>query len=226
VVVVHDAVGLSDDIREQADRLAAASHLTLAPDLYSGRGLRCVQATMAAYRSGGGGASHGDIEAARRWLSDRDDCTSRIGVLGDCMGGGFALISAVRSGIRRRLGENYGEVPKNASARLAGACPIVASFGARDRTLPVRVARPETWARRFPRPTTDITAPQNQPANRRRHGERPGLHGEASSRHAEGVRRRRPGGATAVSRRCPFPPSAKRSVVRRALAAPSGWTSG
>ena len=54
VVVVMDALGLSDDIRLQADRLAASGYLAFAPDLYSGRGIRCVVATVAASRSGSG----------------------------------------------------------------------------------------------------------------------------------------------------------------------------
>jgi carboxymethylenebutenolidase len=140
-VVIHDAVGLSDDIREQADRLAAAGYLAFAPDLYSGPRLRCVLAMLSAYRSGEGQA-YDDIEAARRWLATRDDCTGRIGVIGFCMGGGFALMSAARSDFDA-ASVNYGEVPKDAGTRLAGACPIVASFGARDRTLPGRAARLE-----------------------------------------------------------------------------------
>ena len=141
VVVIQDVTGLSDDIRGQADRLAAAGYLALAPDLYSGRGLRCVLATMAASRSGKG-AAYDDIEAARRWLAERDDCTARVGVIGFCMGGGFALLSAARSDFDA-ASVNYGEVPNDASTRLAGACPIVASFGARDRTLRGRAARLE-----------------------------------------------------------------------------------
>ncbi len=141
VVVIQDAVGLSDDIREQADRLAAAGYLALAPDLYSGRGLRCVLATLAASRSGEG-AAYDDIEAARRWLIGRADCTGRVGVIGFCMGGGFALLSAARSDFGA-ASVNYGEVPKDARTRLLGACPIVASYGARDRTLPGRAARLE-----------------------------------------------------------------------------------
>ena len=53
-VVIDDAVRVSDDIREQADRLAAAGYLAFAPDLYSGPRLRCVLATMAAFRSARG----------------------------------------------------------------------------------------------------------------------------------------------------------------------------
>src|SRR3954454_24966097 len=74
VVVVMHALGLDDDIREQADRLGAGGDLAFAPDLSSGRGLRCVVATLSASRSGEG-AAYDDIEAARRWLADRDDCT-------------------------------------------------------------------------------------------------------------------------------------------------------
>jgi carboxymethylenebutenolidase len=141
VVVIMDALGLSDDIRLAAERLAQAGYLALAPDLYSGRGLRCVMATIKASRSGQGPA-YADIEAARGWLSQRSDCTGRIGIIGFCMGGGFALLSAPRSEFAA-ASVNYGEVPADAEARLAGACPIVASYGKRDRAMPGRAARLE-----------------------------------------------------------------------------------
>jgi carboxymethylenebutenolidase len=130
---------LSDDIREQADRLATAGYLAFAPDLYSGRGIRCVVATMQASRSGQG-AAYDDIDAARRWLIEREDCTGSVGIIGFCMGGGFALLCAPRFDFAA-ASVNYGEVPKDAAERLAGACPVVASYGARDRTLPWRPAR-------------------------------------------------------------------------------------
>ncbi len=142
VVVIMDALGLSDDIRVQADRLAAAGYLAFAPDLYSGRGLKCVMATVQASRTGTGEA-YADIEAARRWLADRDDCTGKIGIIGFCMGGGFALLCAPRFDFQVSS-VNYGEVPEDAAERLAGACPIVASYGKRDRTLPGRAARLES----------------------------------------------------------------------------------
>jgi carboxymethylenebutenolidase len=141
VVVVMDALGLSDDIREQADRLAAAGYLAFAPDLYSGRGIRCVVATLRASRSGSGPA-YADIEAARALLVAREDCSGRIGIIGFCMGGGFALLCAPSGGYAASS-VNYGEVPSDAAERLQGACPIVASFGARDPGLRGRAQRLE-----------------------------------------------------------------------------------
>jgi carboxymethylenebutenolidase len=142
VVVIQDALGLSDDIKEQADRLAAAGYLSFAPDLYSGRGVRCVVATLQASRTGKG-AAYGDIEAARTWLEQREDCTGRIGIIGFCMGGGFAAMMAPRRYGFEASSVNYGELPKDAVSYLADACPIVGSYGRRDVTLRGRAAKLE-----------------------------------------------------------------------------------
>ncbi len=139
LVVIQDALGLSDDIRAQTDRLAAAGYLAFAPDLYSGRGIRCVVATLSASRSGNGPA-YEEIEAARKLLATRADCTGRIGIIGFCMGGGFALLCAPRG--FQAASVNYGEVPKD-TRRLAGACPVVGSYGAKDPILRGRAQRLE-----------------------------------------------------------------------------------
>ncbi|MDT0275407.1 dienelactone hydrolase family protein [Blastococcus goldschmidtiae] len=131
VVVVHEALGLNDDTRQQADRLAAAGYLAVAPDLFTAGGaLRCLRSTFRAMLQGQG-AAFGDLEAARRWLIERPDSTGRVGVLGFCMGGGFALLAATRG--FDAAAPNYGALPKNAEQVLQGACPVVASYGKRDR---------------------------------------------------------------------------------------------
>jgi carboxymethylenebutenolidase len=142
VVVLHESFGLNDDIRQQADRLAAAGYLALAPDLYSAGGAwRCIRATFRALTVGHGKAFD-DIEAARTWLAGREDCTGRIGVIGFCMGGGFALLTAA-SGFAASA-PNYAHLPKDLDGVLEGACPVVASYGAKDKTLRGTAAKLES----------------------------------------------------------------------------------
>ncbi|MBM0260674.1 dienelactone hydrolase family protein [Micromonospora sp. 4G55] len=71
VVVVHDAFGMTPDVRRQADWLAGAGFLAVAPDLYSWdkRG-RCVRATLRALLSGTGRAFD-ELDATRAWLAGR-----------------------------------------------------------------------------------------------------------------------------------------------------------
>jgi carboxymethylenebutenolidase len=131
-VLIHEAWGLDGEMRKHAGRLARAGYLTLAPDLYSqGGARRCLVSTMAAMRSGKGRA-FADIEAARTWLASSADCTGRIGAIGFCMGGGFALLS-VHS--MAAVSANYGFPPRDADEAMAGACPVLAAYGGRDRSL-------------------------------------------------------------------------------------------
>jgi carboxymethylenebutenolidase len=131
VVVIHESWGLNGDIRAHADRLAAEGYLALAPDLYRGKSfVRCFRDVFRQLHAGSGPAFD-TIDAARAWLAARPDCTGKTGVLGFCMGGGFALLSAPR-GQFSVASVNYGEVPADAERVLAGACPIVASYGGRD----------------------------------------------------------------------------------------------
>jgi carboxymethylenebutenolidase len=55
------------------------------------------------------------------------------------MGGGFALLCAPR-GEYSAAAVNYGDVPADAAAVLAGSCPVIANYGGRD---PMGKAHPE-----------------------------------------------------------------------------------
>ncbi|KFF59816.1 carboxymethylenebutenolidase [Cryobacterium sp. MLB-32] len=133
VVLVHEAFGLNDVMRRQALRMAEAGYLALMPDLFTDGGARkCLVSTFRAL-SAGEGRAFVDIEAARVALAGRADCTGAVGVLGFCMGGGFALAAAQRGFAAASV--NYGQLPKDLDAALVGACPIVGSFGGRDSSL-------------------------------------------------------------------------------------------
>jgi carboxymethylenebutenolidase len=143
VVVLHEAYGLDDDIRAKADRFASRGYLALAPDLFDdGPMFKCLVAAFRALGTGKGKAFD-EIEAARKQLADRPDCTGKVGVIGFCMGGGFALLSAPRFDFAASS-VNYGILPRNLTETLEGSCPIVASYGKKDLGLRGAAAKLES----------------------------------------------------------------------------------
>lgn len=135
VVVLHEMFGLNDDMRRICGVLADHGYVALAPDLYShGNKALCLsRILLAASSHRAQSAVLDDIEAARLALAERDDVDpERVGIIGFCAGGGFALaFAADRSGVKA-ASVNYGAVPRQREA-LHGVCPVVASFGGRDR---------------------------------------------------------------------------------------------
>lgn len=128
LVMIYEIFGLSAEMRRVARDLAAEGYAVLIPDLFAAGRVRalCVAATMRAMASGQGRALD-DLEAARRWLAARPEVDGdRLGAIGFCMGGAFALLLG-RTGLYKVSAPFYGAVPE-----LPRSCPVVASFGGRD----------------------------------------------------------------------------------------------
>lgn len=134
VIVIHEVVGLNDDMRRKAKRLNEMGYAAIAPDLFSHRGPNrrlCLVGVMRDLRHGSGEAFD-DIQATQDFLGRQPGVDpTRMGVIGFCLGGGFALLHAAKGGVRV-ASPFYGSVPQDAE-RLRGICPVVGGYGAKDR---------------------------------------------------------------------------------------------
>ena len=133
VLILHESFGLNGDIRRIARRFADASYVAIAPDLYShGARLVCLTRVIVDMLRGGVSREIADILAVREALAERPEVNpEQIAIAGFCQGGGFALIAGTYPGFRAAA-VNYGDVPRSTEP-LKGICPVVASYGAKDK---------------------------------------------------------------------------------------------
>jgi carboxymethylenebutenolidase len=100
----------------------------VAPNLYHwGRRIKCLISTVRHVER-----PLSELDATRRWLAGHERCTGKTGVIGFCMGGDFALMMAPRRELSA-ASVNYGGATKDLERALPDVCPIVGSFGAKDR---------------------------------------------------------------------------------------------
>lgn len=95
LVVIQDRWGLVDQIRGVCDRFAAEGFGALAPDLFEGEAAEEPDAeSRLAQELEMAGAAH-DAAGGVRYLLDREEVVGdRVGVVGFCLGGGLALVTA------------------------------------------------------------------------------------------------------------------------------------
>lgn len=136
VVVIHEAYGLNDNIKDITRRFAGAGYVALAVDLFAGRN-RAV--CMARFMSGmllGSINRYGidDLKDSLTVLSALPEVDpERVGAIGFCMGGGFAIAWACTDSRLGAIAPFYGSNPRplEAARRL---CPVVGSYPEKDFT--------------------------------------------------------------------------------------------
>jgi carboxymethylenebutenolidase len=130
VVIIHEVFGRQPEIDRVVVRFAEAGYAAVAPDLFRRGKLACLRDVFGAMKTGDG-VSVRQGRNARAWLCEQTGIDpSRVGLIGFCFGGGFALCAGAGWGA---VSANYAKVPKEEAMRGLG--PVIACYGGRDRTM-------------------------------------------------------------------------------------------
>ena len=139
LLVIQEWWGLNPHIQDVAGRFARQGYVALAPDLYSRQGHRVTKDPAEAGRLMGNLSPKdalADLGAALRFLQAQPGTDRRrIGVVGFCMGGTYALLlPCVRKGIRAAV-PFYGQVPDPDEPLRGLACPVLYIYGTQDQWI-------------------------------------------------------------------------------------------
>lgn len=131
VVVIHEAFGLNDNIREICRRFADEGYAALGVDLFEGRNRAVCMARMLAGAMTGNLDHYGvpALKTALGQLAQHPDIdAARIGAVGFCLGGSIVLTWACTDHRLCAIAPFYGAAPSPrrrsaASARSSGRGP-------------------------------------------------------------------------------------------------------
>lgn len=149
IVVLQEAFGVNGHIEDLCHRLASDGWLAVAPHLFhrSGDpklGYENVSLVYPHMNALDAGSIRTDFEAALDLISSRELETSRIGVVGFCMGGYIALVMASRYDLGASVtfyGSGIAEgrfgLPSLLDAAPQLRCPWLGLFGDHDPSIPV-----------------------------------------------------------------------------------------
>ena len=138
LILIHEWNGLVDRVREVADAMAAEGYVTLAADLYSGRVGTSADENRALM------AEHladtetmiANLDAAARFLRERDDVTGRVGTMGWCFGGGVALSYALGGERHEATAIFYGSLVTDPEVLRSIDHEVYGSFAEMDNGIP------------------------------------------------------------------------------------------
>jgi carboxymethylenebutenolidase len=138
VILIHEWNGLVDRVREVADAMAEQGYVALAADLYSGQ----VGTTPAENRVlmsehlADPDAMIANLDAAARFLRERDDVTGRVGTMGWCFGGGVALTYALGGEAHEATAIFYGSLVTDPEVLASIDHEVYGSFAEMDNSIP------------------------------------------------------------------------------------------
>jgi carboxymethylenebutenolidase len=136
LVVIHEIYGLNQNIREVADRFAAEGYVAFAVDLFSrGNRLLCVMRVMRDLLSKlDSNKGVIDLKNALTFLAEQPGVdTDRLGAIGFCMGGSYAVAWSCVDERLKVIAPYYGFNPKPLES-VARACAVVGSYPTKDPT--------------------------------------------------------------------------------------------
>jgi carboxymethylenebutenolidase len=137
LVVSHEWWGLNDWVKEQASKLADQGYVALAVDLYRGKVATTPDLAHELMRGVPEDRAKRDLHAAVEFLKSQPNVRKdRIGAIGWCMGGGYALDVALQEPDLAAAVINYGHLATDPEALKNINAPILGIFGGQDRGIP------------------------------------------------------------------------------------------
>jgi carboxymethylenebutenolidase len=159
VIVIHEASGLIDHIRDVSNRFANIGYVALAVDLYTREGgppsMDDFPKVMERLFAIPDARVLGDLEGAADYLRTREDVSGKVGCIGFCMGGRYTLLFACSSdrlsaaadcwgGFIDKATPEQGSTPERPVPPLELAerlhCPLLVAVGAEDQNPSAEVA--------------------------------------------------------------------------------------
>jgi carboxymethylenebutenolidase len=142
VVVIQEWWGLTDWIKENAKRLAAQGYVALAPDLYHGKATDDPNIARQLLQGLPADRAVRDLKAAVSALAGRANVKKdRIGAIGWCMGGGFALQLALEDAQVGACVMCYGRVVTDPAKLKPLHATVLGIFGEEDKGIPPKAVR-------------------------------------------------------------------------------------
>jgi carboxymethylenebutenolidase len=136
LVVIHEWWGLNDWVKEQASKLADQGYVTLAIDLYRGKVATTPEEAHELMRGVPDDRASGDLLAAANFLRSQPNVdASRVGDIGWCMGGGYALNLALADPKLKAAVINYGHLMVDPANLAKINAKILGNFGGQDRGI-------------------------------------------------------------------------------------------